>query len=115
MLLSKAKEILDAQVFTCEDKLDMEIEKGFAADLMSDVLAFSMDKGILLTGLVNLQVVRTAEMMDIKSICFVRGKAPTPEIVEFAKQKSIVIFSTKLLMFNACGLLYANGLGGAFL
>ncbi len=113
MLLREVKEILHADVLTCDDNLDVEVKSCCAADLMSDVLAsVSMEKPMLLTGLVNMQVVRTAEMMDIKAICFVRGKKPTSEILECAEEMSIVILTTNQYMFNSSGLLFSKGLGG---
>ncbi len=109
--LNEVKEALNANVLACEEHLDQQVASGCGADLMSDVLAFSKERAVLLTGLINPQVIRTAEMMDIKAICFVRGKTPTPEIIEFAKERSIVIMTTSLPMFSACGQLYAKGLG----
>lgn len=112
MTANEIKEILDAEVLACNEKIDREILVACGADLMSDVLAFSKEKALLLTGLVNTQVVRTAEMMDIKAIAFVRGKIPTADVIELAEEKQIVILTTKHLMYNACGLLYARGLAG---
>jgi hypothetical protein len=80
--------------------------------MMSDVLAFVKDQSVLLTGLVNLQVVRTAEMMDMLCIVFVRGKKPTAEIIALAKEFGIVLLQSPLRLFSACGLLYQNGLNG---
>ena len=75
-----------------------------------DVLAFATDRSILLTGLINPQVVRTSEMMDMRCVVFVRGKQPTDDIIEMAKECGIVVLTTDLRMYTACGLLYANGL-----
>ncbi len=86
MTLEKIKNILDAQVLVGSDALQTEIETGCGCDLMSDVLAFSKANSILLTGITNPQVVRTAELSDIKAICFVRGKKPSEETVKLAKQ-----------------------------
>ena len=79
---------------------------------MSDVLAFVKEQTLLLTGLINSQVIRTAEMMDIKAICFVRGKNPPSEVVELANEKEIVLLTTGMSLYNACGILYAGGVGG---
>ena len=79
---------------------------------MSDVLAFVKDQAVLLTGLMNQQVVRTAEMMDIICIIFVRSKEPAPEVVELARQKDIAVMTTTHRMFTACGLLFGAGLNG---
>ncbi len=79
---------------------------------MSDVLAYVKDQGLLLTGLVNPQVVRTADMMDMKCIVFVRGKVPGPDIVDLAQERGIVVMTSELRMYTACGLLYSRGLAG---
>ncbi len=105
-------EILKADVLAGEDNLDMEIYSACGADLMSDVMAFVKESVILCTGLVNPQVVRTAEMMDINVICFVRGKVPGEQIIELAKEKNITILATKEPLFIACGKLYQAGLVG---
>jgi predicted transcriptional regulator len=110
MTINEAKGILNAEVLACSEKLDREIYSACGADLMSDVLAFSKEKVLLITGLVNPQVIRTAEMMDIKAVAFVRGKQPTPEIIALAEEKKMVVLTTEYPMYKACGLLYSNGL-----
>ena len=110
MKLSEVRQILDAEVCCGEEFMDREVNSAFACDLMSDVLAFVENQALLLTGLVNGQVVRTAEMMDIKTIVFVRGKEPTDEIRALAKEYSMVVMSTKEILYNACGKLYSKGL-----
>lgn len=110
MKLSEVKEILNAKVVTGEEFLDREVKSAFGSDLMSDVLAFVKDHSLLLTGLVNGQVVRTAEMMDIKAIIFVRGKEPTNDIIELAKEYSMVLMSTDYTLYPSCGKLYKAGL-----
>ncbi|MBQ7625241.1 MAG: hypothetical protein IJS65_08195 [Clostridia bacterium] len=102
--------LLDAEVLCCEDELDVQIHNACGSDMMSDVLAFVKDQTALLTGLVNPQVVRTAMMMDMRCIVFVRGKTPTPEIVNLAKDNHIVVLASPLRMYEACGRLYANHL-----
>ena len=92
--------------------MDREVFSACGSDFMSDVLAYVKDQGLLLTGMVNPQVVRTAEMMDMKCIVFVRGKAPGPDIVELARERDIVVMRSELRMFIACGLLYSRGLAG---
>ena len=103
--------ILKADILV-EGDLDLEVRTACGSDMMSDVLAFVKDQSVLLTGLVNPQVVRTADMMDMLCIVFVRGKEPTPDMVELANDRGIVLMSTPLRMFTACGLLYQNGLCG---
>ncbi len=110
MKLTEIKDILNAEVCCGEEFLDREISSAFACDLMSDVLAFVENQALLLTGLVNGQVIRTAEMMDIKTIVFVRGKQPTDEIRELANEYSMVVMSTKDILYTACGKLYSAGL-----
>lgn len=110
MKLSQVKTILNAEVVAGEEFLDREVKSAFGCDLMSDVLAFVRDQSLLLTGLVNGQVIRTAEMMDIKAIVFVRGKKPTEEIAQLAKEYQMVVMTTNLTLYPACGRLYSNGL-----
>ncbi|MFV0399530.1 MAG: DRTGG domain-containing protein [Oscillospiraceae bacterium] len=112
MLLREVIGILDAEVIYGEDMLDVEIRTACGSDLMSDVLAFVKDQGMLLTGLMNQQVVRTADMLDMRCIVFVRGKTPEEDLVELAKDRGIALLSTKCRMFTACGKLYEAGLGG---
>ncbi len=104
--------ILDASVLAGAGQLEEEVTSACSADMMSDVLAFSKDHSALLTGLCNTQVIRTAEMMDIGCIIIVRGKKPTDEMIAMAKERSIVLLSTPLLMFSASGLLYQNKIIG---
>ncbi len=110
MTLRTVQEILGAKVLTCETLLDTDILSACGSDLMSDVLAFVKDQALLLTGLVNPQVVRTAEMMDMKAIVFVRGKQPTEEVLSLAREMNMVILSTEYPLYLACGRLYAGGL-----
>jgi predicted transcriptional regulator len=110
MTLRKLQEVLDARLVVGAEQLDAEVSSACGADLMSDVMAFVKDKVVLLTGLVNPQAIRTADLMDIKVIVFVRGKIPTEDIVEIARENGMVLFSTKYSMFLACGRLYEAGL-----
>jgi predicted transcriptional regulator len=112
MTVAEIAEILDASLLTGGDKLDTEVNSACGCDMMSDVLAFVKHQAVLLTGLINPQVVRTAEMMDMRCIVFVRGKLPGDDIVRLAGEKDIVVLATTHRMFTACGLLYSNGLRG---
>lgn len=104
-------EILGAEVLSGEELVDtVEVHSACGSDMMSDVLAYVKDQGLLLTGLINPQVVRTAEMMDITVIAFVRGKKPDQTVIDLAKAKNIILLSTSLRMYLACGLLYRAGL-----
>ena len=105
------KELLNAEVLCGEELLEREVYSACGSDMMSDVLAYVKDQAVLLTGLVNAQVVRTAEMMDMACIVFVRSKSPTPEMVELARESNIVLLKTQKRMYEACGKLYAAGLG----
>jgi len=110
MKIDQIQKITQAEIL-CGHEMQEEIKSACGADLMSDVLAFSKENGMLITGLVNPQVIRTAEMMDFKAILFVRGKQPSKEMVEMAAEKSISLLTTQLTMYFACGHLYAEGLG----
>ncbi len=110
MKLSKVRDLLDAEVLCCEDGLEGEAKSACGSDMMSDVLAFVKDQGILLTGLVNPQTVRTAQMMDMKCIIFVRGKRPEDAVIELAEDNGIMIMATDYRLYTACGILYSNGL-----
>ncbi len=112
MRLSEVAKCLNAELFVGHDRLDCDVQSACGSDLMSDVMAFSVNSCVLLTGLVNLQVIRTAEMMDIKAVVFVRGKTPTQPMIELAGEKGIVLMSSQLPMFESCGKLYSNGLKG---
>ncbi len=112
MLISDIKRLLNAEVLVGEEYLDKKINGACGSDLMSDVLAYVHVEGILLTGLTNHQVIRTAEMLDLSAIVFVRGKVPPKEVVEMAKDMELVLLSTKYTLFNSCGILYTNGLKG---
>ncbi|AOY76838.1 DRTGG domain-containing protein [Clostridium formicaceticum] len=113
MTLKEVQLLLDAEILWGEKFLNREIKTAFACDLMSDVLAFVDDKTLLLTGLVNSHTIRTAEMMDIAAIVFVRGKSPEEEIIKLAEENEIVIMSTKYIMYVSSGILYSKGLKGA--
>ncbi|MBE6753869.1 MAG: hypothetical protein E7559_05920 [Ruminococcaceae bacterium] len=111
MKISTIKELLGAQAVCCEEMLDHDVKAACGSDMMSDVLAYVKNQALLLTGLVNAQVIRTAEMMDMICIVFVRSKEPTPEMIELAQDSGIVLLTTNMRMYEACGLLYSNGLG----
>lgn len=111
MKLSRIKDILSAECLAGEEHLEQEILSACGADLMSDVLAYVKDQGVLLTGLCNAQTIRTAEMMDMRCVVFVRGKAPGEDIITLAKECEIAVLRSPLRMYEACGKLYAAGLG----
>ncbi len=113
MKISTIRDLLGATVVTGEDRLGEHVYSACGSDMMSDVLAFVKDQAVLLTGLVNTQVVRTAEMMDMHCVVFVRSKQPTPDIVELAQDSGIVLLATDKRLYEACGILYSNGLVGS--
>ncbi len=112
MKISQMQQLLEARVLCCEENIDREIYSACGCDLMSDVLAFVKDQAVLLTGLVNPQVIRTAEMMDMICVVFVRSKVPTQEMIDLARDSGIVLMVSDKRLYEACGLLYQNGLVG---
>ena len=102
MKISTMQELLDAKVLACEENLGKHVYSAFGCDLMSDVLAYVNDQSVLLSGLVNPQVIRTAVMMDMVCIVFVRSKMPTEEILSLARESGIVLMSTDKTMYTAC-------------
>ncbi|MBO5648621.1 MAG: hypothetical protein J6S76_01760 [Clostridia bacterium] len=110
MKISEISKLLDAQILTGEDASDREITSACCSDMMSDVLAYVKDQGMLLTGLVNSQVIRTANMMDMHCIVFVRSKNPTEEMLELAQECGIVVMRSSLRAYVACGKLWMAGL-----
>ncbi|MCL2443360.1 MAG: hypothetical protein FWD13_07850 [Treponema sp.] len=110
MTVAQAVTLLEGQFFNGEEKAEREVASACGADLMSDVMAFVKDRVLLLTGLVNPQVIRTAELLDIHAIIFVRGKIPGREMIEMAEESDIILGGTKLPMFISCGKLYEAGL-----
>ena len=111
MKIRQIAAVLDADVLCGERLLDEEALSACGSDMMSDVLAYVKDQAVLLTGLVNPQVVRTAMMMDMRCIVFVRGKRPTPDMLALADENHIVMLACGCRMYEACGLLYTSGLG----
>ena len=112
MKISEISTLLGAKVLCCEESLSHEVNSACGSDMMSDVLAYVKNQAVLLTGLVNPQVIRTAMMMDMRCIVFVRSKSPTPEMVRLAEESGIVVLATNKRMYEACGILYSNGLVG---
>ena len=112
MQIQQIAELLDAKILCGHDHLDGVVKSAFGCDMMSDVLAFVKDQAVLITGLCNPQVVRTAEMMDMKCIVFVRGKLPPQSVIDLADESGIVVMATNERMYVACGKLYTNGLAG---
>ena len=112
MTLEEVKTILEAEVLLGSGLGEIEVVMACAADLMSDVLAFSKTGALLLTGLTNTQVIRTADMADVVAVCFVRGKRPPAETADLASRHKLPLLATELPMFESCGRLYREGLKG---
>lgn len=112
MTIAEVRDLVGATVQCGEDRLGAEVRTAFGADLMSDVLAFVQEDSLLLTGLVNTHVIRTAEMLDVRCVLFVRGKKATKEIIEMANEHNIVILTTPETLYVCSGILYGRGLPG---
>lgn len=115
MKIRDIAKLVNAEVLACPELIDEEVYSACSSDMMSDVLAFVREQGLMITGLVNPQVVRTAEMMDMRAILFVRNKRPSPEILELAQQCEIVVLASAIRMYEACGTIYEAGLKGTAL
>ena len=112
MKIREIKKLLSAKGVSGADLLETDVYSACASDMMSDVLAFVKDQGVLLTGLVNPQVIRTAEMMDMRCVVLVREKKATDEMIKLAELSDIVLMESELRMYDACGNLYTSGLVG---
>ena len=112
MTLREIIKVLNCRVLVGEEDLDTEIKVGCGCDLMSDVLSFIKPGAMLLTGLNNPQAIRTAEMSEVRVICLVRDKQPSDEMIALARENEIILLTTSLPMFDACGKLYKKGLKG---
>lgn len=109
MKVKDIMKVVDAELLVGEENLDLDIKAACGSDLMSDVMAYVKENVVMFTGLINLQVIRTAEMMDIKVVTFVRGKKPDENMIALAREKGITLLTTKNTMYIACGKLYSAG------
>lgn len=112
MTLQEIRNLLDAEILSCGNQMHKEVHRAFAADTMSDLLAFGKAGHILLTRITSPQVVRTSDLLEITAIVMVRGKIPPPEVIQLAEELNVPILATRFLQFDVSGLLYANGLRG---
>ena len=113
MKLNDCAELLEAKIIVPIDNMDLDIKVACGSDLMSDVMAFSSESNqMMLTGLINPQTIRTAEMMDISVVLFVRGKIPDQLMCDLASDRGIALLSTPFPMFTSCGLLHEAGVRG---
>jgi predicted transcriptional regulator len=112
MKLSEIRDLLQCEVLTGENDLLLDVQQVVASDGMSEILAFAKSKELMITGLTNIQSIRTADIAGVIAVIYCRGKRPDKKVVEFAKQKRIPVLVTKMVMFDICGILYNQGLKG---
>jgi len=110
LTLAEIKAILNANVLTSKFDANTVIERAYSADMMSDVLSFSLTDSLLITGLVDKTVVRTAQVANVKAIVFARGKVPHKDTVALADEKNIPLMITNFSKYESCGRLYEKGL-----
>jgi predicted transcriptional regulator len=113
MTLNEIARVLEATVLSGSSSLELKVNCAFASDLMSDVLAYVREDTVLLTGLINKQSIRTAEMLDLPCIVFVRGKKPDGDSIALAQELDLPLISTSFTMYEACGRLFAAGMPSA--
>jgi predicted transcriptional regulator len=114
MTIREIKDILDATILCGEEQQEYRIEVAFASDLMSDVLMLKNDHVLLITGLANVQTIRTAEMSDIACVIFARNKKVSEEMLALARENSLIVLECKYSVFKTCGLLYQAGVKPIF-
>jgi predicted transcriptional regulator len=112
MTLHDIKDLLQCEVLTGEDNLQVDVTQVVASDGMSEILAFARSNELMITGLTNIQSIRTADIAGVSAVIYCRGKLPEKKVIEFAGQKHIPVLVTKMGMFNICGVLYNRGLKG---
>jgi predicted transcriptional regulator len=112
MTLAEIRDILQCEVLTGEDDLSVEVETVVASDGMSEILAFARPGALMITGLTNVQSVRTADIANVRAMVYIRGKRPAEKVISLARQSDIPVLATELGMFDACGMLREAGLKG---
>jgi predicted transcriptional regulator len=112
MKLLEIKDLLQCEVLSGEDDLLMDVHQVVASDGMSEILAFAKSRELMITGLTNIQSIRTADIAGVCAVVYCRGKRPDKKVIEFARQKRIPVLVTKMVMFDICGILYNKGLKG---
>ena len=110
MKIKEIASVLNATISCATERLEEEIEMGYSSDLMSDVLTLDTENLVLITGMVNLQAIRTAEMADIRAIVFVRNKKATQPMIDLAYENGICILESPYSLFKSSGLLFQAGL-----
>lgn len=112
MTLEEIKNLLQCDVLAGGDHLQVDVTEVVASDGMSEILAFAKSKELMITGLTNIQSIRTADIAGVGAVIYCRGKLPEEKVIEFARQKHIPVLVTKMGMFDICGVLYNRGLKG---
>jgi predicted transcriptional regulator len=112
MKLAEIRDILECEVLTDDDDLSVEVHQVVASDGMSEILAFAKSSELMITGLTNIQSIRTADIAGVSAVIYCRGQRPDKKVVDFAKLKRIPVMITKMVMFDICGILYNKGLKG---
>lgn len=112
MKLSEIKELLQCEVLSGEDDLAIDVRQVVASDGMSEILAFAKSRELMITGLTNIQSIRTADVAGVSAVIYCRGKRPEKKVIEFARQKKIPVLITPMVMFDVCGILFNKGLKG---
>jgi predicted transcriptional regulator len=112
MKLAEIRDILECEVLTDDDDLSVEVHQVVASDGMSEILAFAKSSELMITGLTNIQSIRTADIAGVSAVIYCRGKRPDKKVVDFAKLKRIPVMITKMVMFDICGILYNKWLKG---
>ena len=112
MRLHDIRDLLHCEVLTEGDDLTVDVQQVVASDGMSEILAFAKSKELMITGLTNVQAIRTADIAGVSAVVFCRGKRPDTRVIEVAKKKKIPVLVTKMVMFDICAILYNKGLKG---
>ncbi len=112
MTLLEIKDLLLCEVLAGEEDLSVDVQYVVASDGMSEILAFARSKELMITGLTNIQSIRTADIAGVSAVVYCRGKRPDNRVIEFGKAKKIPVLVTKMGMFDICGVLYNKGLKG---
>lgn len=112
MYLNEIVNLLGADVLTDDADYNLELNSAFSSDVMSDVIAYSHDKSILITALIDATAIRTADLMGITCVIFIGTSTPDQEIIDLANSHGLTIVKSPLSMYVTCGLLFSNGLQG---
>jgi len=110
MNLCEIVRLLEGQILTPEVTLDKEVPCAVASDLISDILMCTQEPALLVTGLTNTQLIRLSDVIDLVAIIFVRGKKPSDELIEMARERDLPLITTNFTLYNSSGILYNAGL-----